>query len=206
MNSIASAFLTTVGLLLAGASMYDFAAPSAWAAEAGPVEEPSPEYRALRARGIEFHDKARDGDEEAADEAVERLERYLDRFPEDGEARAYLGSAYALMGRDASSVVNKMRYTNRGMRHLDRALDAAPRDFAVRFIRAQVNSGLPAMFGRGKAAIEDMRTLDAIFRENPSSGLAAWMIDIYESLQSLVPDDGPWDARLARARELAGGT
>ena len=175
------------------------------AAEAGSAGEPPPELKALREEGIALHDAARDGDEEAAESAVETLERYLERLPMDGEARAYLGSAYALKGRDASSVVNKMRYTNRGLRHLDRALDAAPRDFTVRFIRARVNASLPTMFNRGEAALDDMLALDEIFRASPSPAAAGWMIGIYEDLQSRAPDAGPWSERLARARALAGG-
>ena len=107
-------YLLAAALSLAGVSVLLFAsllaAPPAHAAE----EEPPPELKALREEGIALHDAARDGEGDAAGAAVETLERYLKRFPQDGEARAYLGSAYALRGRDASSVVNKMRYTNRG--------------------------------------------------------------------------------------------
>ena len=206
MKRAISVYPTPFRSLLAGLSVFLVVASSAPAADGGSAGGPAPEHEALRSQGIAFHDRALAGDEESAGRAVERLERYLERFSEDGEARAYLGSAYALMGRDASSVVNKMRYTNRGLRHLDRALDLAPRDFAVRYIRSRVNAGLPKMFGRGDAAIEDMRTLDAIFHENPSPGLARWMIDIYEDLADLAPDAGPWEERLARSRELAEGS
>ena len=198
--------LFAAALSLAGASVPllvpQLAAPPALAGE---KEEPPPELEALREEGIALHDAARDGDEDAAVEAVEALERYLERFPKDGEARAYLGSAYALRGREASSVVNKMRYTNRGLRHLDRALDAAPRNFTVRIVRARVNAGLPAMFDRGEAATEDMLALDEIFRARPSPRMAGWMAGIYEALQERAPDAGPWGERLARARALSGG-
>ena len=198
-------YLLAAALSLAGASVpllaSLIAAPPAHAAE----EEPPPEFKALREEGIALHDAARDGDGDAAGEAVETLERYLKRFPEDGEARAYLGSAYALRGRDASSVVNRMRYTNRGLRHLDRALDAAPRNFTVRIVRAQVNASLPAMFERGEAATEDMLALDEIFRARPSPRTAGWMAGIYEALQERAPDAGPWGERLERARALSGG-
>ena len=201
MKSAVRTSLLAAALSLAGASAPLLAAPPALAAE---VEPPS-EFRLLREKGIALHDAAREGDGDAAAEAVEALERYLKRFPRDGEARAYLGSAYAQRGRDASSVVNKMRYTNRGLRHLDRALDAAPRDFTVRFIRATVNASLPEMFGRGEAATEDMLALDEIFRARPSPRMAGWMTGIYEALQERAPDAGPWGERLERARTLSGG-
>lgn len=166
----------------------------------------SPQTVALREQGIALHDRAVEGDDGAAEEAVGRLERYLDRISNDGEARAYLGSAYAMMARDASSVVNKTRYANRGVRHLDRALDAAPRSFTVRLVRAKVNSSLPKMFGRGGAALEDMLALDVIYLESPSPGMAGHMVEIYEELLRRAPDAGPWAARLDDARELAGSS
>ena len=198
-------YLLAAALSLAGVSVLLFAsllaAPPAHAAE----EEPPPELKALREEGIALHDAARDGEGDAAGAAVETLERYLKRFPQDGEARAYLGSAYALRGRDASSVVNKMRYTNRGLRHLDRALDAAPRNFTVRIIRARVNARLPKMFDRNEAATGDMLALDEIFRAGPSPQMAGWMVGIYEALQERAPDAGPWGERLERARALSRG-
>lgn len=177
----------------------------AHAAETVSAGEVSPELLALREQGIALHDRAVEGDEDAAEKAVAQLELYLERFSKDGEARAYLGSAYTMMARDASSVVNKTRYANRGVRHLDRALDAAPGMFTVRLIRAKVNSSLPEMFGRGGAALEDMLALDEIYRDEPSPGLAREMVEIYEELQRRAPDAGPWAERLGEVRKLFGG-
>ena len=172
-------------------------------AEADAAGEPSPELEALRGRGIELHDQATEGDEDAAEMAVEQLERYVAQYPADGEARAYLGSAYAMRARDASSVANRVRYANRGVRHLDRALDATPRNFTVRLIRANVNSSLPKMFGRADAAREDMLALDEIYRVAPSPVMASLMVGIYEALQDRAPGAGPWAERLVEARTLA---
>ena len=129
MNSAHYAYVFAAALSLAGASSPAAVVPPALATAAGSAGEPSPEFRDLREQGIEFHNGAREGDEEAAEKAVERLERYVETFSNDGEARAYLGSACAMMARDASSVVNKMRYTNRGLRHLDRALEVGSSRF-----------------------------------------------------------------------------
>ena len=202
MKPIHYTYVFAAALSLAIASLPAAVVPPAHAAEAGSAGD-APEFNALREQGIALHDRAIEGDEDAAEKAVEQLERYLDRFSKDGEARAYLGSAYAMMARNASSVVNKTRYANRGLRHLDRALDAAPRKFAVRLIRANVNSALPKMFERGDAALEDMLALDAIYREAPSPTLASAMVEIYEELQTRAPDAGPWAARLDEARDLA---
>ena len=192
--------LSLAGLLLPGATV-----PEARAAGSDSTAAASPESKALREQGIALHGQAVKGEDDAAAQAVAHLERYLDLVSNDGEARAYLGSAYTMMARDASSVVNKTRYANRGLRHLDRALDAAPQTFTVRLIRANVNSSLPKMFGRGDAALEDMLALDAIYRDAPAPWMAREMVAIYEALQSRAPDAGPWAMRLGEARELAGG-
>ena len=163
-----------------------------------------PEYAALREQAIALHYRAVEGDEDAAEQAVARLERYLERFAGDVEARAYLGSAYAMMARDASSVANRIRYSNRGLRHLDRTLDTGAEEFTVRLIRANVNSSLPKMFARGGAALDDLLALDGIYRRAPSPGRAREMIRVYEALRRRAPDAGPWAERLDRARELAG--
>ena len=195
---------SAAALLLAGASLAAVV-PSAHAAEAGSAGEPPPELETLRAEGFALHDAALEGDESAAEQAARVLGRYLKRLPEDGEARAYLGSAYAMMARDASSVANKVRYANRGLRHLDRALEAAPRAFVVRMIRANVNSSLPEMFKRADAALADMLALDEIYRAEPSPGLAREMVGIYPMLQARAPDAGPWAERLRHARALSQG-
>ena len=196
--------ILAVALSLAGPSLPAAVAPPGQAAEAGSAGEASAELMALREQGIALHDRAVEGDEGAAEEAASRLQRYLDRVAPDGEAQAYLGSAYAMMARDASSVVSKTRYVNRSVRHLDRALETSPRMFSVRLIRAKVNSSLPKMFGRGGAALEDMLALDEIYRDAPSPAMARQMVGVYEDLQSRAPDAGPWTARLGEARERSG--
>ena len=204
MKTIHRACAFAAALSLAGPSLPGAVVSLAHAAEAGSDGAASPQDMAPRKLGIEWHGRAVEGEEDAAGKAVEHLERYLDRSPKDDEAQAYLGSAYAMMARDASNVINKMRYANRGLRHLDRALDGAPRTFTVRLIRANVHSSLPKMFARGGAALEDMLALDAIYRDAPSPGMAREMVEIYEELQLRAPDAGPWVARLGEARELAG--
>ena len=198
------AYLFAAACSLAIPSLPAAVVPPTQPAQSGPADEASPEFLALREQAIELHDRAVGGHESAAETAASHLERYLDRIATDWEARAYLGSAYALMARDASSVMNKTRYANRGLRHLDRALEGAPRMFSVRLIRARVNSSLPKMFGRGGAALEDMLALDGIYRDGPTRAMAREMVGIYEELQRSAPDAGPWAERLGEARKLSG--
>ena len=204
MKSTHCAYAFAAALSLAVPSLPAAVVPPTQPVEAGPAGEVSPEFLALREQAIALHDRAVEGDEGAAETAVSHLERYLDRVSTDWEARAYLGSVYAMMARDASSVMNKTRYANRGLRHLDRALEGAPRMFSVRLIRARVNSSLPKMFGRGGAALDDMLALDRIYRDGPTPVMAREMVGIYEELQRRAPDAGPWAARLGEARKHSG--
>ena len=204
MKPVRHACAAAVALSLLCASVPAAVDSSAPATEAESSAELPPEYAALREQAIALHHRAVEGDENSAEQAVARLKRYLKRFADDAEARAYFGSAYAMMARDAASVVDKTRYANRGLRHLDRALDAGAGNFTVRMIRANVNSSLPKMFGRGGAALDDMLALDGIYRLAPSPGLAREMVWVYEELQRRAPGAGPWAERLDRARELSG--
>ena len=204
MKSAHCAYVFAAALSLTIPSLPAAVVPPTQPAEAGPAGEVSPELLALREQAIALHDRAVEGDEGAAETAVSHLERYLERASTDWEARAYLGSVYAMMARDASSVMNKTRYANRGLRHLDRALEGAPRMFSVRLIRARVNSSLPKMFGRGGAALDDMLALDRIYRDRPTPVMAREMVGIYEELQRHAPDAGPWAARLGEARKHSG--
>ena len=86
----AYAFAAVV-LSLAGAPSPAATVPSMSATGAGSPEEPSPEFKALRERGFALHDAARDGDRSAAGKAVELLERYLDRFSNDGGGSGLAG-------------------------------------------------------------------------------------------------------------------
>ena len=203
MNSVHCTCAFAAALALTGVALPAAMVPSAYAVGTAPAIDVPAEYAALREQSITLHDRAVEGDEDAAEKAVAQFERYLERFSTDSEVRAYLGSAYAIRARDASSVVNKTRYANRGLRHLDRALEAGARDFTVRLVRANVNSSLPKMFDRGEAALQDMLALDEIYHVDPSPRRAREMIWVYEELQRRAPDAGPWAQRLDRARELS---
>lgn len=161
--------------------------------------------RAAFDRAVALHDAGRDGDAGAVGEAVEAFEQIVEADPENALARAYLGSSYALTARDASEVADRIRFVNRGLRNLDAAVEAAPDDFVIRLIRANVSAGLPEMFGRRERAIEDMLALDAMFEATRSPRMAGPMLGIYDHLSELAPEKGDWDARAEEARALAGG-
>ncbi|MGQ4810166.1 hypothetical protein NKDENANG_03615 [Candidatus Entotheonellaceae bacterium PAL068K] len=160
-------------------------------------------------RGIALHNRARDGEAGAAEKAVNTLKPILDTVPQHATALVYIGSAYAIMSRDAHSVVNKVRYVNRGIGYLEQAKSFGPDDFVVRLVRANVNASLPEMFKRSEAAREDMLKLDALFQAEPTPARAVQMTGIYKRLAKMAAANGRpeaverWRAKQVQASALA---
>lgn len=170
-----------------------------WAQNA-PAELP-----AALAQAIALHDAAVAGDAEAASAAREALADLVSAEPDNAVALAYLGSTHAVIARDAFNVVSKMSNTNKGLRHLDKALELAPQDVTVRMVRANVNWNLPEMFGRRAHAVEDMIVLDQLFRAAPRPPLARAMQPIYPRLNEAAAGQGDWDGGAALAAQIAAG-
>ncbi len=152
---------------------------------------------------IMLHNKARDGEEKAAEKAVSALKILLEKEPDNAKVYAYLGSAYSISARDAGSVTDKIRFTNRGLRYLDEAIDMAPRGFIVRLIRANVTQRLPSMFGREKSSRDDMLMLDQIYTMANHPSMARPMIAIYQALAKIAPNQGDWVAKGAAASKAS---
>lgn len=152
---------------------------------------------------IALHNAAAAGDNSALDDAVAMLEALNTADPQNAETVAYLGSAYAISAREGRNVVAKMRNVNKALRYLDQALEMNPSNFTVRMVRASVQSNLPPMFNRGDDAIEDMITLDRLFRamDGAPRSMAAAMVPIYDHLLDKAASRGDW----ATARQIAVG-
>ncbi len=183
--------IRAIGFALIAASMAAVSAAPASAAEV-PFD-----------KAVELHDAGREGDVASTESAVEAFEALVKKDTADPVALAYLGSSYALLARDSRGVANRMRYANRGLRHLDAAVSMAPDKFTPRLIRANVTAHIPAMFGRTEQAVEDMLLLDAMFTEARSPAMAGGMIGIYELLSEKAPEQGDWTEKARIARELA---
>ena len=153
--------------------------------------------------GITFVDSALDGEEGSVSKAIECLEALERDTPENHTVLAYLGSAYALKGRDADAVQDKMRFTNLDLDNLDYAVELAPDDFVVRIIRWNVGKALPSMFGREKKVVEDLHALDAIFQQSLHPRMAKAMVPAYAMLVELEPDNAKWADMKGKAESLA---
>lgn len=109
----------------------------------------------LEAAGIASHQLASLEVKSASEDAVMYLKQAVILSPENAELQAYLGSAYAMLGRDSGFVVNKVSNVNKGLALLDKAVKKSPADLMVRFIRGSVSYGVPAMFSRKEIAESD---------------------------------------------------
>lgn len=191
---ILSKLIRACGRALFAASVSAAALSGAPALAAGPTFE----------EAVELHDAGRGGDIRSTERAVEAFGDLVRADASDPLANAYLGSSYALLARDSRGVTNRIRYINRGLRHLDTAVALAPDNFVARLIRANVTANLPTMFGRADDAVEDMLILDAMFTKARSPAMADGMVDIYGYLSDLAPEAGDWPAKAETARGLAG--
>ncbi|MBO9537888.1 hypothetical protein [Herbaspirillum sp.] len=109
----------------------------------------------LKTAGIASHQLANMKVTGASDNAVNYLKKASELEPNNAEILAYLGSSYAMAGRDSSFVVNKVSNVNKGLAALDKAVKKDPSNLTVRFIRGSVSYSLPAMFSRKTTAEND---------------------------------------------------
>lgn len=113
----------------------------------------------------ELHARAEGGDKVATRELIMLLESSCQNHPHNHLLRAYLGSAYTLASRDAFPGPAKLRYLKDGLKTMDAAVEAAPGQPAVRFIRAVNNFHLPSFVNRRDNARKDFEILVGQLRE-----------------------------------------
>lgn len=103
-----------------------------------------------------LHDSGVAGDADAVKKACELLKKLNYQDYSDRKVEAYLGSATALLGRDESDLMDRMKHAKRGLKILDHAALMAPDDIEIRSLRGHVCYNLPEMyFQRSKTAVED---------------------------------------------------
>jgi len=113
--------------------------------------DPHARYRLARA----LHLKGVDEDEESAERALGMLEKLAAEEAENPLVIAYFGSAKILKAKRALLPWQKGKLSNSGLELLDRAVELAPGDLEVRFVRGISSYPLPFFFGRGEQAAED---------------------------------------------------
>ena len=76
------------------------------------------------AQALALYERARNGESGQVERAIAAFESMLRVDPSQPLYAAYLGSAMAFRGRDAWMPWNKIRHTEEGLEHIDRALAA----------------------------------------------------------------------------------
>ncbi|WP_338785799.1 hypothetical protein [Metabacillus sp. FJAT-53654] len=118
---------------------------------------------------IELHNEGIMGNKQAVNSAYNSLKDLAKQDKNNLEIQAYLGSATTLLGRDANSVTDKMKYALEGLKLLDAVVESAPNLVIARLLRGNVSFRLPEMyFQRTSTAIEDFSFLVQAYEKDSS--------------------------------------
>jgi hypothetical protein len=108
---------------------------------------------------VQRHEAGVKGDKKVVQDLIADLEKSTKIEPKNQLLVAYLGSAYTLRSRDLFPGPSKLKFLKLGLQTMDQAVEAAPHDVAVLFIRAINNYQLPSFIGRRDNARQDFQTL-----------------------------------------------
>ncbi len=123
--------------------------------------------------------KSRNGDASAQKELVTTLEKYTEEHTDNLFAQMLLGEAYLMEARDAKENWDKMKWTNKGMQYMDKAVQNSPNDYLMRIERGITYFYMPEMLKKGQASRSDFELLvtviekekDEYFIAHPDSSL-----------------------------------
>ena len=133
----------------------------------GFAKDKDPFKEGLIANIHKLHSQSEDGDKKATKELITKLEKLTKENPQNYLLMAYLGSAYTLASRDAFPGPGKLKFLKTGLKTMDQAVDKAPNNLAVRFIRAVNNFHLPTFINRRDNARADFEILLKSIRKHP---------------------------------------
>jgi tetratricopeptide (TPR) repeat protein len=148
--NLASAILLVAGVCHSQQSVTDLEAL---------VHRSPHDVNALLSLGIAYHKQGAAGDEDAVEKGFTCLDTLLTLDPANAVALAYRGSLWTMRGRDASSPFTKMSDVENGIDEMDKAVDLAPENVAVRLTRGINSVRLPSMFNRLGTALKDFSYL-----------------------------------------------
>lgn len=131
------------------------------------LKDRSQEPKLLRDIGILYHNLGVEGDKKAVKEAFNYLERSCQLDPKDPLTLGYLGSTETLKARDTWNPINKIGFVKQGVKKIDKAIEMAPDEISLRFLRANNSLALPSFFHRDKFAKEDFEYLLRLSKKHP---------------------------------------
>ncbi len=125
--------------------------------------------RLLLTLGEVYHMKGAQGDKDAVKRSRALLEKLVGLEPGNAAARAWYGSVLTLCGRDAWLPIEKMRLVQKGLNEMDRAVQLAPDDVAIRLLRARNGLSLPGVFHRLDTSIGDLEHVLSLEKAHPGT-------------------------------------
>ena len=146
------------------------------------LKKNSKDKNTLLTLGMAYHSLADMKVKEAPSKCIEYLKPANKLYPEDALILAVLGSCITMVGRDSSSISDKMRYVNEGTPLIDKAVNMAPDDVFVRMVRAGDSAGLPKLFGRTKYVKEDLLYVEGIIKKSSKEVPLDLQAEVYYKL------------------------
>ncbi len=117
------------------------------------------DVKALLELGIAYHNEGVAGNKDAVEKGFTCFDTVLALDPTNAVALAYRGSLWTLRGRDAWWPFTKKNDVEKGIDEMDKAVDLAPDNVAVRLTRGINSARLPSMFKRIGTALKDFSYL-----------------------------------------------
>ena len=99
---------------------------------------------------------AADGDEKSVSKAESIVKKILEGSPKQFEAHAILGGVYTLKARRSFWANKKISYVKRGMEMMDKAVEGAPKNLTIRWVRGSNNIHMPKFLNRFDLAKNDL--------------------------------------------------
>ena len=146
---------------------------------------------------------------EGDSQALRQCQVALEALPgQDAKARAYRGACDMLASAQARLPWEKGRYAKSGLRLLDGAVEEAPSDLEVRFVRGMTCYNLPSLFNRSAMAADDLARVAARAEAASADGtlepaLAAAALYHYGVIQSRIGSRDAAEDLWRRADALA---
>jgi len=129
------------------------------------------------------------GDKKAVDQAIDLLTPLLKQDPENSLYQVYKGSCLTLKARYAYWPPKKLELARLGFPTMDQAVQRAPKNNEVRFIRAMCGLNVPKFFKRLDQAIDDFDFLVSFLDKTDEKNKDGAMIYYYAALGYLKIED-----------------
>jgi tetratricopeptide (TPR) repeat protein len=124
-------------------------------------------FQELYDEAIELYQKGIDGNSKSAIRAIEILEYLRSKSGGDNLLEAYYGASNILMGKYERNPMQKGKWTEKGLKAIDQAVNRDPHHTTIRILRGYSCYHLPGYLKRLGTAIEDFEYLLNRYQKEP---------------------------------------